>query len=415
MTACDVTIIGAGPYGLSAAAHLRKIKGLDLRVFGEPMSFWGRNMPVGMRLRSSWSATRIADPDNALTLEAYQAASGAPFSAPVPLDRFIGYGLWYQRQAAPDLDRRKVACVESDPRGFRLSLQDGETFVSRRVVVAGGILPFASHPPEFRNLPPSLATHTSDHHDFSAFARKTVLVIGSGQSALESAALLHEVGAEVTVIARARQIQWLQGWASTTLHWRLGKFAARLLYAPTDVGPAGISRLVARPDLLKELPRRVQNKLWKRSVRPAGARWLVKRLEGVPIRLGRTVVSADLAGPRVKVRLDDGSNDTADHVFLGTGFGVNLRNYDFLASELVESIQCSNGYPRLKKGLETSVPRLHILGAPAAWSFGPLMQFVSGARYASHALVRCIEGNAPACNGRDRKPIGSDQAWSTVP
>ena len=71
MTTCDVTIVGAGPYGLSAAAHLRTVKGLEVRVFGEPMSFWERHMPVGMRLRSNWTATHIADSNRALTLEAY--------------------------------------------------------------------------------------------------------------------------------------------------------------------------------------------------------------------------------------------------------------------------------------------------------------------------------------------------------
>ncbi len=70
MTRCDVTIVGAGPYGLSAAAHLRAIKGLEVRVFGEPMCFWARNMPDGMLLRSNWTATQIADPHRALTLEA---------------------------------------------------------------------------------------------------------------------------------------------------------------------------------------------------------------------------------------------------------------------------------------------------------------------------------------------------------
>src|SRR5213079_230240 len=52
MSACDVAIVGAGPYGLSAAAHLRAANGLDVRVFGEPMSFWERHMPKGMLLRS---------------------------------------------------------------------------------------------------------------------------------------------------------------------------------------------------------------------------------------------------------------------------------------------------------------------------------------------------------------------------
>src|ERR1700680_4570328 len=98
MAKCDVAIIGAGPYGLSAAAHLRTVKGLDGHTFGEPMSFWERNMPKGMLLRSGWPASQIADPNQSLPMEAYQAASRTHFSSPVPLDRFIEYGLWYQRQ-----------------------------------------------------------------------------------------------------------------------------------------------------------------------------------------------------------------------------------------------------------------------------------------------------------------------------
>src|SRR5271157_3857427 len=111
MTTCNVAIIGAGPYGLSATAHLRKLKGLEVRVFGVPMSFWDANMPVGMFLRSAWTATHIADPDGLLTLEAYQAASGHRFSTPVPLDQFIQYGRWFQCHAVADVDRRKVTRV----------------------------------------------------------------------------------------------------------------------------------------------------------------------------------------------------------------------------------------------------------------------------------------------------------------
>jgi hypothetical protein len=392
VTTCDVAIIGAGPYGLSAAAHLRTVKGMEVRVFGEPMSFWERNMPVGMFLRSNWTATQIADPGRSLTLEAYQTANGNHLSHPVPLDRFIQYGLWYQRQAVPDLDQRKIARVESDPKGFRLILEDGEVLSSPRVVIAAGIGSFASRPPEFESLPSSLASHTSEHRDLRQFAGKQVLVVGSGQSALESGALLHEGGAEVEIIARARRIHWLQGWMSKTLHHRLGKFTSRLVYAPTDVGPAGISQLMARPDLLRQLPRGVQDGLWKRSVRPAGAGWLVNRLRNVPIRLGRSIVSVVPAGERVRIRLDDGSERTVNHVLLGTGYRVDVSKYDFLAPELVQSIRRFNGYPCLKEGLETSVPRLHILGAPAAWSFGPLMQFVSGTHYASRSLVRFIAG-----------------------
>ena len=396
MTTCDVAIIGAGPYGLSAAAHLRTVKGLDLRVFGEPMCFWDRNMPLGMLLRSNWSATQIADPDGSLTLEAYQVACGNHFSAPVPLDQFIQYGRWYQRQTVPDLDQRRIERIESHPKGFRLTLQDGEVVLSRRVIVAAGIGSFARRPTEFQALPSLLASHTSEHRDLRKFAGKRVLVVGGGQSALESGALLHEGGAEVEIIARSHRIHWLQGSLSRTLHHGLGELTRRLLYAPTDVGPAGLSQLMARPDLLRRLPRGLQDKLRKRSVRPAGARWLVERLRHVPIRLGGSIVSAIPFGEQAKVVLNDGSERIVDHILLGTGYRIDISKYEFLTPELVQSIRRFNGYPWLKEGLETSVAGLHILGAPAAWSFGPLMQFVSGARYASHALMRAIAGRGLA-------------------
>jgi cation diffusion facilitator CzcD-associated flavoprotein CzcO len=358
------------------------------------MSFWERQMPAGMLLRSAWTATHIADPNRSLTLEAYRAASRNHLSTPVPLDRFVEYGLWYQRQAVPDLDHRKIVRVDGDSQGFRLLLEDGESLSARRVIIAAGIGSFVRCPQEFQSLPASLASHTSAHRDLRQFSGKRVLVVGGGQSALESAALLHECDAEVEVITRATRIHWLQGLASRTLHKKLGSFTRRLLYAPTDVGPAGISQLMARPDLLRRLPRGLQDKLRRRSTRPAGARWLVDRLREVPIHLGCSVVACCPVGDRVKVRLNDGAERIVNHVLLGTGYRIDISRYDFLAPELLNSIRQFNGYPLLKDGLETSVPGLHILGAPAAWTFGPLMQFVSGTHYASRALTRLVAGTA---------------------
>jgi len=389
---CDVAIVGAGPYGLSAAAYLRTIKGLDVRVFGEPMSFWERHMPAGMLLRSNWTATQIADPHGKLTLEAFREVSGNHLAQPVPLDRFVHYGQWYQRQAVPDLDRRQIVRVDFNSDRFSLIAQDGEAIHARRVVLAVGIGSFPRRPAEFAAIPPSLASHTSEHRDLQLFAGKRVLVIGGGQSALESAALLHENGAEAEVVTRSHRIHWLQGRLSKTLHHRSGSFVRKLLYAPTDVGPAGLSQLMARPDLLNVLPREIRDKLWKRSVRPAGAGWLVNRLKKVPIRFGRSVIAVAIHGDQVRLRLDDGSERTVHHVMLGTGYRVDISKYEFLAPKLRESISCHNGYPKLREGLETSIDGLHILGAPAAWSFGPLMQFVSGTRYASRSLLRCIAG-----------------------
>ncbi len=395
MMTSDVVIVGAGPYGLSVARHLRTVKGLEVRVFGEPMSFWNQNMPAGMFLRSNWTATQIADPDGRLTLEAFQAATGRRFSLPVPLDDFVQYGLWYQSQAVPDVERRIVMRVETDSAGFRVHFADGEALATRRVIVAAGIASFARRPAEFEGLPSELATHSSVHRDFTKFAGKKVLVIGGGQSALESGALLHEAGAEVEVVTRAPHINWLQGFVSKALHHRMGKFVRHLLYAPTDVGPAGISQVLARPRFVRGLPRTLQDKLRKRATRPAGARWLVARLKDVPLRLKCSVASVSVVGEKLQVHLSNGSVCVVDHVLLGTGYKIDVSKYSFLGPELLGAIRRSNGFPILKEGLETSVPRLHIVGAPAAWSFGPLMQFVSGSRYVSRALCRSVSGREP--------------------
>ena len=405
MSKCDVAIIGAGPYGLSATAHLRTVKGLDVHTFGEPMSFWERNMPQRMLLRSGWAATHIADPNQSLTLEAYRATSGNHFSSPVPLDRFIQYGLWYQGQTVPDLDQRKIASVEADAKGFQLILEEGETVFARRVVVAAGIGSFTRRPAEFGGLPNSLASHTSEHIGFRRFAQKQVLVVGSGQSALESAALLHESGAEVEIVARSRQIRWLGGVVSRAIHSGLGPKISTLLYAPTDVGPAGISQIVARPDMVRRFPRLIQDWLRSRSIRPAGARWLIERLQNVPMHLDRSIVSAAPVGERVRIRLDDGGERTIDHVLLGTGYKVDVSKYEFLSPRLAQSITRFQGYPRLTDGFETSVPRLHILGAPAVWSFGPLMQFVVGTHYSSRTLLRHIAGKATSDRVQVREPL----------
>ena len=173
MDKCDVVIVGAGPYGLSAAAHLRESKGLDIRLFGEPMSFWERYMPQGMLLRSPWAGSHIADPENRLTLDTYRRLKGnLGLAYPIPVTDFINYGHWFHQQTATPADRRKVVLTETDTGGYRLTLEDGEVVLARRVVIAGGIQPFAYRPPLFERVPASLVTHTSELRDFSKFRNK---------------------------------------------------------------------------------------------------------------------------------------------------------------------------------------------------------------------------------------------------
>ncbi|GIG61521.1 hypothetical protein Lfu02_58930 [Longispora fulva] len=380
----DVVVLGAGPYGLSATAHLRRA-GADVRVLGDPMALW-RAMPKGMVLRSNWTATCIAEYRGPLSLDSYQAATGRRLDRPVPVDEFVDYGMWVQARVAPDVDRRSVDRVDRAPGGFRLTLEDGETVRARRLVVAAGIGPFARRPAQFADLSGELVSHTSEHQDLSRFAGRRVLVVGGGQSALESAALLREAGAEPELVVRRDRLIWLHG---GRYHRMLGRWAP-LVYAPTDVGPMGLSRVVAVPDLFRRLPRGVRDRLARRSIRPAGARWLVDRLADVPIRLACAVRRAAPAGGGLAVEFDDGGTTRVDHLIYGTGFQVDIAKYGFLSADLVRAVRQVDGYPVLGPGLESSVAGLHFLGAPAAYSFGPVMRFVSGTWYASRALTRVV-------------------------
>jgi hypothetical protein len=382
---CNVTVIGAGPYGLSAASYLRAA-GVEARVIGEPMAFWQNQMPVGMCLRSNWGASHIADPKQELTLDAYCRENGNHVSRPIRLERFVGYGHWFQHKAVPDVEKRQVRSVATDSRGFRVALADGEEFFCRRVVVATGISPFASRPGEFAGIPSTLASHASEHNDLRKFKGQRVVVIGAGQSALESAALFKEAGIEAEVIARGASLNWVG--LHPTLH-HLGVIS-KMLYSTRDVGPAGISRLVSMPHLFRLFPRSFQDRAAYRAIRPAGAGWLQSRLAGASITLGRKVASATATGSRILLRLDDGSERLVDHALLATGFRVDISRYQFLTQSMLNQLEVVNGYPVLKRGLESSIPGLHFLGKPAAWSFGPLLGFVSGAEFASNELIRCV-------------------------
>lgn len=379
-------MLGCGPYGMAAAAHLRAV-GVDARVCGEPMKFWQEQMPAGMFLRSAWYACDIADPCHSFTLEIFLANQGILPAAPVPWHTFIEYGQWFQRSLVPDVDRRHIESIASNGEGFCVRLEDGETLNARRVVVAAGISRFANRPPQFNHLPTALVTHSSDHNDLARFNGRRVAVIGGGQSAFETAALLHESGSDVEIIMRTPRVRWLRG--NIEFRRRLSVWR-RLFYPRTDVGPPGLNQIVARPMLLRCFPPKLRALIARRSTRPSAASWLEHRLKSVKITTSRQVGSASRCGDRIKLELDDASSREVDHVILGTGYRVDIARYPFLTPDLLRSIACVDGHPRLDCGFQTTVKGLHFLGAPAAWSFGPLAKFVSGTEYSGRALARSI-------------------------
>ena len=382
----DVAVVGAGPYGLAATAHLRA-DGLDVHTLGRPMDLWER-MPAGMLLRSSWEASTISDPAGTLTLDAFQAAHGVRLARPIPLEDYLRYGRWYQRSAVPDIDVRRVVGLERTSAGFELALDDGDSLRGRRVIIATGPADHTRRPASLADLPAPLVRHSSELRGLEEFAGARTAIVGSGQSAIELAALLHEAGADVEVIARAHRIRWLRrsGW----LHQRDG-MVRRLLYPPTDVGPVGLSHLVAVPDAFRRLPARLGERIAYRCIRPAAAGWLVDRTASLRLTLGRRVTSATPSGEALRLLLDDGSAREVDRLVLATGFEVRADRHPLLGPELRAQLRTRGGAPVLRSGFESSVPGLHFVGAFAAASFGPVMRFVSGTPFTGRALARRLQ------------------------
>jgi pyridine nucleotide-disulfide oxidoreductase len=393
----DVIVIGCGPYGLAAAAHLRGA-GVDVHVLGSPMSFWTTQMPKGMCLRSPWSASHIGEPKGPLSLHAFERVRGARLRRPIPISDFIAYGHWFRQMAVPNVDERHVDRLERLDGGFRVRLGDGDVLECRRLVVAAGISPFAARPAVFDGLPPDSASHSSDHADLTRFAGDRVAVIGGGQSAIESAALLHEGGAETELIMRGRHIRWV---GRAPREGVIGRF----LFDRTDVGPALLSHFVARPMWVRRTPASVLRAVTRSALEPGGSLWLRKRMQDVLVTFGRHVIDATVSNRHVILRLDDGSAREVDHVLLATGYRVDIERYRFLTPELLAQVRRVEGHPVLDTGFQSSVPGLHFIGAPATHSFGPLVRFVSGTEFAARALVRAT---------RDRVRDATDLADHTV-
>ena len=78
------------------------------------------------------------------------------------------------------------------------------------------------------------------------------------------------------------------------------------------------------------------------------------------------------------------------------------RVIDFLEDKAhwPQPLRHAGGYPVLTNGMESSIPGLHFLGAPAAYTFGPLMRFVSGSHYAATHLARAIAPRGAAVPAR---------------
>jgi thioredoxin reductase len=390
----DVTIIGAGPYGLSLAAHL-EAKGISFRIIGVPMEFWKRSMPAGMSLKSDGCASSIYDPSRTLTLGRFCAEENIPYAdlgLPVTLETFISYGLAFQQRMVPAVEQRVVTSVGAHQEGFTLRLDNGEEFTTHKVVVAVGVGYFAHMPEELSGLTDSFVTHSSRHSDLAAFENRDVAIVGAGASALDLAALLKSAGSRPVVVSRGPRVQFHD-------RQRLPRKMRDRLRAPSSgIGPGWYSWFFCNaPLVFHYLPLSWRLQKTKTHAGPAGG-WFIKDsvVGKVPILVNVNVQAATTESDRVHIRLSSDvaqtSNVTVDHVIAATGYRVDVDRITFLEESLQARIETVNNTPILSSHFESSVPGLYFVGPVAANSFGPVQRFAVGARFAARRVTRGLAG-----------------------
>jgi len=411
---CDVAIIGAGPYGLATAAHLRAAN-VPFRIFGAAMSFWRRHMPAGMKLRSPWIATHIADPFGRNLLDDYFGEMGLPLPELLPVENFIDYGMWFKERVASDLGSRSVVRIGGRDGGFRIVLDDGANVFAKRVVMATGLLHHDYRPAQFDGLPRELVSHSCEHTDSDQFRGRHVAVIGRGQSACESAALLHEAGADVEIFCRGPLVWNADPEARGVLRGMLRAVLANALIPPSQVGPFPFNWLVEAPAIVHRLPQPARDRLNAHCLRATAILWLRPRLRDVSVLEGWRIRDAQRDGDRIALTLDDGVR-RFDHVLLATGYRIDVDKMTVLDPQLRNRIVRRNGLPVLAGGFESSVHGLHFVGAAAVGSFGPLLRFIAGAGFAARNVTRAaLEGRQVAASARGRfDPLPSGRSTSAT-
>ena len=392
-----VAVIGAGPFGLSIAAHLKDAK-IDHRIFGSPMQSWRTMMPRGMFLKSEGFASSLYDPGRTFTLGHFCREAGRSYAdvgEPVPIETFVDYGMEFQKRLVPWLEPVDIALLKRAGAGFELATRQGETLTAGRVVVATGIADSAYLPPMLEALPRASVTHTSAHADLSVFRGREVVVLGAGASAVDTAAILYEQGSKVQLTGRASRVEFHDKSEEPR------PLLQRILSPRSGLGIGWRSRLATdAPMVFHFMPRRFRLRVVKRHLGPAPGWFAKDKMVGkVPMHMGLELKAAEVRAGKVHLSLtgDAGAKElVADHVIAGTGYRPSLDKLKFLDGALRGSITDLLGTPILSQAFESSVPGLYFVGLASANAFGPLMRFAFGANYTAKTLTRHLARRATA-------------------
>lgn len=384
----NVVIVGAGPYGLSIAAHLRATK-IEHQIFGSPMGFWMKHMPQGMLLKSDGFASNIYDPVESFKLPNFCDGNGIEYAdvgVPVSLETFIAYGRAFQKHFAPDLQEKVVVSLSISPRGFLIELEDGQLIAARKVIVATGIGHFRHIPEELAHLPSEMLSHSSEHSYLGRFKGREVVVIGGGSSASDLAVLVQEAGAQVTLVARGSSVKF---------HDKMNlprPVLDRLRYPISTIGPGWRSLFYSEmPSMFRWLPEATRLGIVASHLGPAGGWFMKDRFAKVPHLIAHRIKSVGLlSNGRALLRLvaNNGAERElrADHIIAATGYRPDLERLPFLSAEVRSQLKSTSKTPILSATFESSLHGLYFVGAIAANSFGPVMRFAAGAQFTARQI-----------------------------
>jgi thioredoxin reductase len=390
----EIAIIGAGPYGLSIAAYLRR-QGIPFRIFGKPMDSWKEHMPKGMHLKSEGFASNIYDPDGQFTLERFCADRGIEYAdvgMPIRLETFAAYGLAFKDRWVPELEDKILLGLERQQGKFVLRLEDGERVEARRVILAVGITNFGHPPSNLAHLPAEFLSHSYRHHELQNFKGRKVAVIGGGSSATDLAGLLHEADCDVSLVARQTALNF-PGKPTPGEERSLWQ---RIRHPQSGLGPGVRSRFYSdAPLLFHSLPAQVRLKTVRTHLGPSGGWFIKDKVMGkVPLFLGYTPERMDILEGQVHLHLraKDGAEReiVVDHVIAATGYKVDIERLMFLSQEIRSNLRDLDGSPVLSRNFESSVPGLYFVGVAAANSFGPLMRFAFGGGFTARHITQVI-------------------------
>jgi thioredoxin reductase len=392
----EVAIIGAGPYGLSIAAHLAAHK-IEHRIFGRPMQFWTQIAEAADKryLKSYCFGTNLSSPSPGYSFSDYNTPRNLETFEPCSMSNFAAYGRWFQENQVPWVEPVDVLEVRRESGRFAISLSNGEQFIANQVIVATGLANFANVPSALSSAPPSSVTHTSEIATFSSFKNRRVAVLGAGQSALEAAVLLHEAGAEPTLLVREHTISWHSRVHRRRSLWR------RLRSPITGLGTGPKAWALTRfPHALHQMPDSFRTRVVKTHLPAEGAWWLRERFDNkVPVHFRTEVVEARQNCTGVALTVRDAKEQatrqmTVDHVIAGSGYTVDVDRLTFLDESLRSAICRVERSPKLNSTFESSVPGLRFVGAASAMSFGPLFRFVVGAEYTARTIAQHLASRA---------------------